>query len=119
MKLVQKEAHSDALRRYLCRIRLAVNRSDRLYTAEVGDETLIAHREECRSARAVALVGMHAFQVGEEDLPVESVTVLRASVLDHGLHDGVLVIPGEVSPTARACLFERHGRFSSRSGVIR
>ena len=61
------------------------------------------------SAGAVALVEMHAFQVGEDDVPVESVTVLGASVLDHGVRDGVLVIPGKVSATPRACLFERHG----------
>ena len=48
---------------------------------------------------------MHAFQVGEHDLPIERVSVLSSRMLDYRLSHDILVFAGEVSAAARAGLF--------------
>jgi hypothetical protein len=52
-----------------------------------------------------AFVRVHSFEVREHHVSVEGVTMRNASVLDHGVRDGVLVLTDEFAPTARADLF--------------
>jgi hypothetical protein len=52
---------------------------------------------------------MHAFEVGDHDVPVEGVTVLDARVFHDVVSDCVPVVTGEVTSTARAGLRVRHG----------
>ncbi|MEO6318366.1 MAG: hypothetical protein ABIP36_06250 [Acidimicrobiales bacterium] len=57
-----------------------------------------------RPASFVALVGMHAFEVGEHDLTVERVAMRDQCMLHHRVGDQVLVSAGEVEAAARAHL---------------
>jgi hypothetical protein len=59
--------------------------------------------------RFVPLVRMDSFEVGEHDVSVEHVMVVKSGVLDHGVRDGVFVLADELATTARARLFVGHG----------
>lgn len=51
---------------------------------------------------------MDAFEVGEHDVPVESVAVLGRGVFHDGVDDGFLVVIGEVGAAAGAGLGVGH-----------
>jgi hypothetical protein len=53
----------------------------------------------------VACVRMHPFEMREDDIPVEGVTMGNSSVLNHGVRDGVLVVTDELEATAGTDLF--------------
>ena len=59
--------------------------------------------------RLVPLMRMDSFEVGEHDVSVECVMVVKSGVLDHGVRDGVFVLADELASTARARLFVGHG----------
>ena len=61
-----------------------------------------------RRRGSVPLVGMHAFEVRENDVAVEHVTMFPSCVLDDGIDDRILVVANEVASTAWTCLLERH-----------
>jgi len=52
--------------------------------------------------RLVPLVRMDSFEVGEHDVSVGRVMVVKSGVLDHGVRDGVFVLADELASTARA-----------------
>ena len=56
----------------------------------------------------VSVMRMHAFQVCEDHTAIERVAMFRSSVLDHGIGDGVLVLPDELASTAGTCLLVDH-----------
>jgi len=47
---------------------------------------------------------MHTFEVSEDDLSVQRVSVLIPSVLDHRVDDSFHVVRGEVTPATRTRL---------------
>jgi hypothetical protein len=51
---------------------------------------------------------MHAFEVGEDDLPVEAVVMHAAGVFHDGISHGFPIISANVTPAARTCLCVRH-----------
>jgi hypothetical protein len=59
--------------------------------------------------RLVPLVRMDSLEVGEHDVSVEPVMVVKSGVLDHGVRDGEFVLADELASTARARLFVGHG----------
>lgn len=52
----------------------------------------------------VPVVRVYPLEVREHDLPVQGVAVLDEGVPHHGISDLLLVIPGDVQATTRACL---------------
>ena len=64
-------------------------------------------RRSGRSVR-VALVRMHAFQMGKHYLAVKGVPMLDASVFDDSIRDSFLVFRGELTSASRARLLIAH-----------
>src|SRR5439155_11590352 len=62
------------------------------------------------AALTLTLVGMHAFEVGQHDISVQGMTMLDSRVLDDGVCDGLPVLSGELTSTARASLGVSHAR---------
>ncbi len=56
----------------------------------------------------VPLVWMHAFQVGEHHVTVESMVMISSRMLDHGIGNYELVVAHEVASAARTSLLEGH-----------
>jgi len=52
---------------------------------------------------------MHAFDVGKDDLPVEGVTVIEASMFDDFVGDDLLVLVDELTSASRTRLAVWHG----------
>ena len=51
---------------------------------------------------------MHAFEVRENHVAVEHVTMFPLCVLDDSIDDRILVVANEVASAAWTCLLERH-----------
>ena len=56
------------------------------------------------------VVRVHTFEVSKDDVTVERMPMLHARVLDDRVHDGILVVAGEVDAAARAGLLVGHER---------
>jgi len=70
--------------------------------------------------RFFAIVGAHTFEVGQYDIAVEGVPVLRPSMFNHGVGYGALVAANEIVATTRARLLIRHGPiFADRAPALR
>jgi hypothetical protein len=74
-----------------------------------GEVSPSPHASAVGRHRLVALVRMDSFEVGEHDVSVERVMVVKSGVLDHGVRDSVFVLADELASTARARLFVGHG----------
>ena len=55
-----------------------------------------------------AVVRIHALQMCQHNIAVESVLVLRSRVLDHRVRNRILVLAGELTAASRTLLFETH-----------
>jgi hypothetical protein len=75
----------------------------------LGDVSISPHVSGVGRRRLVPLMRMDSFEVGEHDVSVECVMVVKSGVLDHGVRDGVYVLADELATTARAGLFVGHG----------
>ena len=73
----------------------------------------VAHTHHARSGvqigsygapSALSVVGVDAFQVGEHDIVVKAVLMLRAGVLDYGVGHRVLVVTAELASASGALL---------------
>jgi hypothetical protein len=70
----------------------------------LGDVSPSQHSSGVGWRRLVLLVRMDCFDVGEHDVSVERVMVVKSGVLDHGVRDGVFVVADELASAARARL---------------
>jgi hypothetical protein len=74
----------------------------------------VSHPGQRRSDLDLALVWIHALEVGEHHVAIQNVSMLTPSVVDHGVSNGVRLVPDRVASAARAWLLVGHAPHGRR-----